>query len=1070
VAELHGDPEAGYRKCLVVKNGGIQLTGAMSLSLGLYQQVINERVGREVEDVLAQNLKVLTNKLDPGDSHSHLARCLTSHVTRALQSFPTEKRIECQLQLVNNIIDTLVASAPAAFQEEQAKVLRSDLLLAVLQSPIERPDTPLASSCLMTGTRQDPSLVSQLRKEIGAADRVDILCSFIKWSGVRIIEDALQKLAANRCPLRVITTSYMGATDLKAVESLREMANSNIKVSYDTRRTRLHAKAYIIHRQTGFGVAYIGSSNISQAALTDGLEWNVKISQHESPHIWAKLCATFDAYWNDPEFVPYSAVSREQLRLALQQECAGAGNEEEPAFFFDIKPYMYQEEILQRLQAEREVHGRYKNLVVAATGTGKSVVAGFDYARFKRIADSGTTGGTARLLFVAHREEILRQSLRCFQTILRNYNFGDLLVGQNQPSGLDHLFVSIQSFNSRQIWNALPSNHYDFVVIDEFHHAAAPSYRRLLEWVQPRVLLGLTATPERHDELNILQYFDNHIAAEIRLPDAINRKLLCPFQYFGVTDSVDYRGLRWQRGGYATEDLEHALTGNDIRARLIIEKTREILLDVRLGHGLGFCVSIQHAEYMARVFNSSGIPAAALSADSPRELRNSIQQKLVERTINFIFVVDLYNEGVDIPEVDTLLLLRPTESLTVFLQQLGRGLRLHPNKDCLTVLDFIGQAHANYNFEAKFRALLTAPSRKVDEQIENGFPHLPAGCAVNLERLAREYVLENIRQAVSHNRNRLVRRIATFQAETGSELTMQSFLAYHRLAIDEIYQRDCWSRLCVEAGIRPPLSESDTDRLAKGLRRLAHLNGPLQIKSLISNLPKPVSATFSEPPNETARRLLLMLHFSLWTSQWCPASLKESISRLTSNPVLYEELRTLLQIKLESIDELPPKLELPFSCPLELHSDYTRDEILAGLGVWTLESQRELREGVLFVEKLPTDIFFVTLNKTEGEYSPTTMYDDYAINDSLFHWQSQSTTSVKSPTGQRYINHQEKGSTILLFVRENKKRQNLAQPYCFLGPADYVSHEGSRPMNITWRLRHAMPAKILRTTSRLSNE
>ena len=281
---------------------------------------------------------------------------------------------------------------------------------------------------------------------------------------------------------------------------------------------------------------------------------------------------------------------------------------------------------------------------------------------------------------MAHREEILKQSRRCFQTVLRNYNFGDLLVGQHEPSGLDHLFVSIQSFNSRQLWNALPPDHYDFVVVDEFHHAAAPSYRRLLEWVKPRVLLGLTATPERHDELDILRHFDNHIAAEIRLPDAINRKLLSPFQYFGVTDSVDYRDLRWQRGGYLIEDLDRILTGNDIRARLVIEKVREILLDVRRARGLGFCVSIQHAEYMARVFNNSGIAAAALSSNSPNELRNTVQQKLVERAVNFIFVVDLYNEGVDIPEVDTLLLLRPTESLTVFLQQLGRGLRLHAEK------------------------------------------------------------------------------------------------------------------------------------------------------------------------------------------------------------------------------------------------------------------------------------------------------------------------------------------------------------------------------------------------------
>ena len=935
---------------------------------------------------------------------------------------------------------------------------------------MERPDTPLATSCLMTGTRQDPSLISQLRKEIAAADQVDVLCSFIKWSGVRILEDPLRMLTSNGSPLRVITTSYMGATDLKAVEFLRNIPNTSLKVSYDTRRTRLHAKAYIIHRKSGFGVAYIGSSNISQAALTDGLEWNVKISQRESPHLWAKVCATFDTYWNDSEFVAYSETSREQLRVALQQERTGDGEGEGRAFFFDIKPYAYQEEILQRLYAEREIHGRHRNLVVAATGTGKTVVAAFDYARHKRAAEAATPQRAARLLFVAHREEILKQSRRCFQTVLRNYNFGDLLVGQHEPSGLDHLFVSIQSFNSRQLWTAILPDHYDFVVVDEFHHAAAPSYQRLLDWVKPRVLLGLTATPERHDELDILRHFDNHIAAEIRLPDAINRKLLSPFQYFGVTDSVDYRDLRWQRGGYLVEDLDRILTGNDIRARLVIEKVREILLEVPRARGLGFCVSVQHAEYMARVFNDSGILAAALSAHSPSELRNTVQQKLVERSVNFIFVVDLYNEGVDIPEVDTLLLLRPTESLTVFLQQLGRGLRLHPDKECLTVLDFIGQAHTNYNFEAKFRALLADPGRKVDEEIENGFAHLPAGCVLNLERLARDYILENVRQAVSHSRNQLVRRIASFEAETGSKLTLRSFLTYHRLDLDEIYQRDCWSRLCVQAGVRPSFAEPDTDRLAKGLRRVAHITGVRQIKALLEMLPTSPTAAFVEPAEEVRRRLLLMLHFGLWTREWCPPALSASIARLLANPTVCQELNDLLHYKLESLDEVTPPLDLPFFCPLELHGEYTRDEILAALGVWTLTNQRELREGVMFVENLPADVFFITLNKTEHEYSPTTMYEDYAISDELFHWQSQSTTSAASPTGQRYINHRQRGSTVLLFVREDKRRNGLAAPYCFLGPADYVSHEGSRPMSIVWRLRYRLPARLLRKTARLSNE
>src|SRR5262245_40137615 len=454
----------------------------MTLAAGLYEQIISAVVEGGITEAALSSLLAETRELDPGDSHEYLAKHVAICVSQVLRSLPEDGRLEKQVALSYQLIDLLISQMPDRLEADEARIKRAELLLGVLRRPAERPDTPLSISCLMTGTRQDPSLVSQLQKEIATADSVDVLCSFIKWSGVRILGDSLRELAANNRPLRVITTSYMGATDVKAIEFLRQIPGASLKVSYDTRRTRLHAKAYIIRRATGFGVAYIGSSNISQAALTDGLEWNVKISQHESPHLWEKVCATFETYWNDPEFLPYSEHSRGQLQLALSQERGNGGDDRAETFFFDIKPYAYQEEILEKLRAEREIHGRYRNLVVAATGTGKTVVAAFDYARYKRAAEANLPGKPCRLLFVAHREEILKQSRRCFQSVLRDYNFGELLVGQHEPAQLDHLFVSIQSFNSRDVGRSIPADHFDIVVIDEFHHAAAPSSQRLLEW------------------------------------------------------------------------------------------------------------------------------------------------------------------------------------------------------------------------------------------------------------------------------------------------------------------------------------------------------------------------------------------------------------------------------------------------------------------------------------------------------------------------------------------------------------------------------------------------------------
>jgi superfamily II DNA or RNA helicase/HKD family nuclease len=1039
------------------------------LPAGLYENLVNQFIEAGIAEAARDHLRAELRELDPGDSHAYFAQYLAGHIRTAFASFSEGERLSRQIELANRIIILLAEIAPGSIDPNQARLLRAELLLGILEVPVERPDTPLSTSCLMTGTRQDPSLVSQLRKEFLSANRVDIICSFIKWGGVRILEESLRDLTEGGRLLRVITTSYMGATDLKAVEFLHALPRTELRVSYDTRRTRLHAKAYIFHRETGFGVAYIGSSNLSHAALTEGLEWNVKISQYESPHLWGKVCATFDTYWNDNEFVPYGPPSRERLSQALEQE-RGGGHGTDIRTIFDIKPYAFQQEILDKLAAERVVHGRFRNLVVAATGTGKTVVSAFDYARFKRQQETFGQPPRARLLFVAHREEILKQSLACFRMVLRDHNFGDLLVGEFEAKTLEHLFVSIQSFNSRVLWERVTPNFYDFVVLDEFHHAAAPSYQRLLEFIQPQVLLGLTATPERMDALDVISFFGGHIAAEIRLPDAINRKLLCPFQYFGITDAVDYSNLRWQRGGYVIEDLDRLFTGNDVRAQLIIRKVQDILLDVRKARALGFCVSIRHAEYMAAVFNRAGIPAIALSANSPDDLRREAQRKLVSREANFIFVVDLYNEGVDIPEVDTILLLRPTESLTVFLQQLGRGLRLHDEKECLTVLDFIGQVHQNFNFEARFRALIGQTFRRVEREIEQGLPRLPAGCVINLERIAARHILDNIRHATSYNRNRLVRRIASYHLETGRPLTLHDFVEYHGIDFDDIYRRDNWSRLLMRAGVRADFTDPDEERLAKGLRRLAHVNAINQLKSLLQTLPKDASNDFYEPESEVPRRFLLMLHFTLWAREWCPATLGESVRRLCANPTMLDELRELLTSKLDLVDEIPDEFTLPFVCPLELHADYTRDEILAALGVWTLNSQRDVREGVLYVENLPADLFFITLNKTEGDYSPTTMYEDYAISDELFHWQSQSTTSADSPTGQRYIRHVERGNSVLLFVREDKRHNGLAMPYTFLGPANYAGHKDSRPMSIVWKLHHRLPAKLLRHIRRLLND
>lgn len=1029
---------------------------------GLYEQLLTLALQHDLE-ALADPRLYSVAPVDAEDAHAVVAQFLEHILANGLATFRGSDAARRQHRLIERIVGTLAEELGQDWAHRLSIATPLRRLLAIHSQPrdseLERPETPLARSALLTGTRLDPSLGSQLRKEIATADRVDILCSFIRWSGLRVLLDDLRRLtereSAESPRLRIITTSYMGATDPRAIEELSRLPNTEIRISYDTKRTRLHAKAYLFHRETGFGSAYVGSANLSNAALSEGLEWTTKISHYELPYLWDKIAGTFETYWQDEEFQPYEGDAPERLRQAIHRERATT-SEPDSIVTFDLRPYPFQEEILDVLAAEREIQQQHRHLVVAATGTGKTMIAAFDYARI-----CGQLGRKPSLLYVAHREEILRQALGSFRGVLRDQNFGDLLVGGRDPEQQTHLFCSIQSYNSRGLGRC-SSDAFEYIVVDEFHHAAAPSYRQLLDHVQPKILLGLTATPERSDQLDVLHWFGGRTSAEIRLPDAINRRLLCPFQYFGVADSVDLDGLTWQRGGYRVEDLDNLYTGNDVRAQLVLSKVQEILLNPRLARGLGFCVSQAHAEFMARSFDQHGLPSAALTADTPEDLRRSVQERLRTREINFIFVVDLYNEGVDLPEVDTVLFLRPTESLTVYLQQLGRGLRQHPEKECLTVLDFIGAQRREFRFASRFRALNTKPAGRLDHEIEQGFPHLPSGCVIRLERVAQQRVLDNVREAVRLLRPRMIGSLRDLGRYLGRAPTIEEALDYFDTSLDELLKRGLWSRLLAEAGLAEVPTDPDEERLARGLRRLAHVECADQIRQwlmLLDGLP-----TELDPPS---RRLAEMLPVSLWGNHSRGWSLREAQERLQSNRAALNDLRAVLQYRLRHAPAHPAGRVPHLAGPLTIHAAYTRDEILVGLGHWSLDRRPDQREGVLHLPAPKVDAFFVTLQKTAEEYSPTTMYEDYLISHDQFHWQSQSNTSVESPTGQRYIRHRSLGYTPLLFVREAKSLPSgLSAPYYFLGPCEYLSHQGSQPISIIWRLVHAVPARLFRMMAR----
>ena len=1045
------------------------------LKPGLYEQVINTLLTQELA-AKPDDLKNI-QKIDTAEASEILTRYLSEVIQKCLDSMPESDDTSMKVALVNKVVELLSNETQQEDIKELAVDKKAEQLLALLSETdpmyrigkrkakdIVRPETSISRSSLFTGAVHEPQMYLELKKEMETADRIDMLVSFIKWSGLRLLIDELRRFTDRGGRLRIITTSYMGATDIKAIDELSKLTNTEVRISYDTKRTRLHAKAYVFYRETSYTTAYIGSSNMSNVAMTSGLEWNVKATAKDMAPTIKKIEATFESYWNSSSFEQYTGESYDKLKHALKAE-KYSGEGDKYQYIVDVNPYPYQEEILDRIQAERVIRGRYKNLIVAATGTGKTVIAALDYRRFC----NENPGSRNRILFVAHREEILRQSLATFRAVLKDPNFGELYVGASKPESLDHLFVSIQTVASQKLYELLPQDYYDYIVVDEFHHAAAPTYQGMISALKPRVLLGLTATPERMDGKSILDFFDGHIAAEIRLPEAIERKLLCPFQYFGVSDETDLSEVRWVRGGYDRSELTKLYSLNrEIavkRSNHIINSLYKYVTDMDSVHGLGFCVSVEHANFMAEQFNEKNIPSIALTADSSDEARITARQRLVRGDLKFIFVVDLYNEGVDIPEVDTVLFLRPTESLTIFLQQLGRGLRLSLGKECLTVLDFIGQANKKYNFEEKFAALLSNTDHSVQYEMKKGFVALPKGCYIQLEKKVSSIILNNIRKSFG-DRMGLISRIQTFTQDSGLDLTISNFIKYYRLKLSTIYARYSWTRLCADAGVIPDPSEPIEDLITKALPRIIAIDSRRWIEFILKALPSIGTLNISSlSPLE--KRMLNMFYVTIWqeaVEDWNDTKVRNNLQDLAASTMMVKEIIDILKIKYDEVDIIDKPVDAGFDCPLDLYCTYTRDQILVAMDFY---KPGTVREGVKYLPDKKIDILFITLNKSDKDYSPTTMYEDYSINSQLFHWQSQSTTSETSVTGKRYIAHAKEGSRILLFVREFKKDSVGTAPYSFLGTANYLSHTGSKPMSIVWRMDNPIPAKYLKKTNKM---
>lgn len=1048
------------------------------MNQGIYEELVTQLVSNKINELNKEYYYVNRSKIDKEEASIILSRHLSKTIKGALDLLKGEHQIEHQIAITNKIIQLLKtelnnidfdkdliesegAILKAVFSKIDAHFSDLDLHLKEIT-----PYTRLTHSELFTGgSNTGLSLESELKKEILSSNRIDLLVSFIKFKGIIILERELKEFTQRGGQLRVITTTYMGASDYKAIQILSKLDNTQVKISYNTGNERLHAKAYLFYRDTGFHTGYIGSSNFSRSALTDGLEWNVKITTKEVGHIIDKFQKTFESYWQSDDFEIFDdSIHKEKLIESLNKGKNTSVGVVNSIAFFDIKPYPFQYEILEKLEVERSVHDRYRNLVVAATGTGKTVISAFDYKNFKKNNKS------AKLLFLAHRIEILEQALATFQGVLKDNNFGELWVGGNVPTSNEYVFASIQTLNNRLESLKLSKEYYDYIIIDECHHLIASSYRGIINFFTPKVLLGLTATPERMDGGDIKEDFHHRIAAEIRLPEALNRKLLCPFQYFGISDSVDLTNIHWERGRYVASELSSIYTGNDRRVGEIISALDKYTKDYRKVRALGFCVTIEHAKYMAEKFSLAGFKAGYLATTNTNE-RDAIRNQLQNKEINYLFVVDIFNEGVDIPEIDTVLFLRPTESLTVFLQQLGRGLRLAEGKDCLTVLDFVGNSRPEYNFENKFRALIGKTSTTVKKEIEDNFPHLPLGCSIILERKAKDVILSNIITATSLNQNQLIQKIQTFQNQTTLPLTLRNFTEFYDIPLQLIYKKNRrigWKRLCQMAGVIENFQTGIEPQVLSAIKNKWLSTASSSYFSFILKIAREDFKIKYDKLSEIEKSMTLMLHYDVWQKAGGFNTLEDSIHKIGENKVLVEEIVELLEILVDKIDFKEIGIDLPYQQPLKLHARYTRDQILVAFGLSSFKKMSSNREGVAENSKLNTELLFINLVKSEEDFSPTTMYDDYAVNERLFHWQSQNSAGPETTKGKSYITHKQNDKKILLFVREKANDEfGNTLGYVFIGLGSIDKYYGSKPMSIEWKLAEPMPHYLWKDAAKL---
>ncbi|MCZ8535254.1 DUF3427 domain-containing protein [Psychrobacillus psychrodurans] len=1036
-----------------------------------------------IEEIYLTKKKYPDSRLVQKLSIDEYVETLTMHaaniIGNRLRSLANEDKFKEIFNLIDQVHD-IVGQEEKEFSQPLSMITYSE---GHSNIPIKEDLFLTRVDVLYNDSHKIKNFFKTLSYEMQTADEIFFLVSFVRMSGVQLLTRELVDLEKRNVPIKVLTTTYLNITETKAIRHLLKFKNVEVKI-LPLKNESFHTKAYLFKRNSQQNTVIIGSSNLSHSALINGHELNVKIPHTQHMPAYAQTMEFFDKMW-----IHEKAVSPTEEFLTKYEQHQKVETVLVPSFTYEtnapyltdigIQPNEMQREALKNLVFTRK-NGHTKGIIIAATGTGKTYLSAFDAQQFK----------PKRILFIAHREELLNNAIRTFSTLFQDEFLCGKITGTKKEFDKRFIFSTIQSLSKDETLTSFKKDEFDYIIIDEFHHAESPTYRKIIDYFNPKFLLGLTATPERMDGRNILELCENNIIYEIRLRDALEAKLLAPFHYFGVSDkTIDYDQINLINGHYEEQSLVKALSTFS-RVEFIINKIETYGYDGSTLHGLGFCVNIEHAKFMNEEFNRRGYVTECLTGEDSVEYRTNIIGRLEDPNDNLsiIFTVNIFNEGIDIPKINLMLFLRPTESSTVFIQQLGRGLRRVENKEYVTILDFIGNYKKSFIIPLALSGQYNAKAFDADSlrvAVSHEFADAPGGSVVQLDPIAQREILERLENIRFNPKEVLKEMYLQFKHELGRSPELTDFLYTEEAPSLTffLYNHKSWVNTKKYMKDLNPFDEwifSNDFRyeVVERIESMLPIKWPYEYAIIylskfkteisVDDIVIWIAKRFDLEIKHTEHKTLILRAMDRLSNRfkkqtWIFGELiKESfyvnnqIIKLFNNDIYFNYVKERLEYGLIDFRRtFRTELTLGQEIKLALYRNYTRNELMfifeakVPEGTW--------REGVSKVDN--HYLLFINLNKAEN-VEDHLLYKDFFKDPSTFHWQSQNKTAHHSSQGQEYIHHQEKNIHIHLFIRKYSKMHGMTLPFMYLGEIDYVSSHGDKPMNIIWKLHQPVPEDL----------